>query len=113
MSAKGMTPLRPIGHIAASLPILAVAIVYRLRQAPSGSIYVCWVDDDGCVYLALDSHPRAQAMQRHAPEQRVNRYRKPQRLPFPLTPTDITDDLRNARAELASRHLQQATEAAA
>jgi hypothetical protein len=108
-----MTPLRPIGHIAASLPILAVAIVYRLRQAVPGTTYLCWVDDDGCVYLALTTHPRAAAVQRHAPEQPINRYRKPKGAPFPLTSAYITDDLLHARAALAARHMQQATQAAA
>ncbi|WEN13674.1 hypothetical protein PY254_10490 [Rhodanobacter sp. AS-Z3] len=108
-----MTPLRPIGHIAGNLPILAVTIVYRVRMANDARQYVCWVDDDGCVYLALTSHPRANAMLRHAQEQRVNTYRKPRQAPFPCTATDITDDLRQARAAFAQRTLHEASEAAA
>jgi hypothetical protein len=106
-------PLHPIGHIAGNLPILAVAIAYRVRLASDGLQYVCWVDDDGCVYLALTRHPRAASMLRHAPEQRVNTYRKPRKAAFPCTASDITDDLLAARAAMASRQVQQAIEAAA
>lgn len=107
------SPLRPIGHIAGNLAILAVAIVYRVRLASDGQTFVCWVDDDGCVYLALAHHPRAIAMRRHARDQVVNTYRKPCRAAFPLTSSDITDDLRQARAAFALRTVHQATEAAA
>lgn len=107
------TPLRPIGHIACNLQILAVAIAYRVRVANDGMHYACWVDDDGCVYLALTRHPRANAMLRHAAEQRVNTYRKPRMAPFPCTAADITDDLQQARAAFALRTIHQATEAAA
>jgi len=108
-----MSPLRPIGHIAGNLSILAVAIAYRVRLASNGLQYACWVDDDGCVYLALTRHPRANAMLRHAPEQRINTYRKPRKAAFPCTASDIADDLVAARAAMAMRHVQQATEAAA
>lgn len=103
-----MTPLRPIGHIGGRLGILAVAIAYRLRLANDGHQYACWVDDDGCVYLALTRHPRAAAMQRHAPEQRINTYRKPCKQPFPLSVSDIQHDLHEARIAQARRHLHQA-----
>ena len=108
-----MSPLRPIGHIAGNLPILAVAIAYRVRLANDALQYVCWVDDDGCVYLALTRHPRANAMLRHAHEQHVNTYRKPRQAPFPCTATDITDDLRHARAAFALRTVRQAAESVA
>lgn len=108
-----MSPLRPIGHIAGNLAILAVAIVYRVRLASDGQTFVCWVDDDGCVYLSLTHHPRAIAMRRHAREQMVNTYRKPCRAAFPCTASDITDDLHQARAAFALRTVHQATEAAA
>lgn len=103
-----MAPLRPIGHIAGNLQILAVSVVYRLRQAVPGSSHLCWADDDGCVYLALIDHPRASAARRHAPEQHINTYRKPKHLPFPLTTDDIVNDLQEARTAQASRHLRQA-----
>lgn len=108
-----MTPLRPIGHIAGNLQILAVAIAYRVRTANDGLQYVCWVDDDGCVYLALTRHPRANAMLRHAQEQHVRTYRKPRQAAFPLTASDILDDLQAARVEHALRTVRYATEAAA
>jgi hypothetical protein len=108
-----MTPLRPIGHIAASLPILAVAIAYRLRLANDALQYVCWVDDDGCIYLAVTRHPRANAMLRHAAEQRVNTYRKPRKAAFPLTASDIVDDLKAAQTAHAYRTMHQAMQAAA
>lgn len=108
-----MTPLRPIGHIAASLPILAVAIAYRLRLANDALQYVCWVDDDGCVYLAITRQPRANAMLRHAQEQHINTYRKPRKAAFPLTASDIADDLHAARAAYTARTVYQAIESAA
>lgn len=108
-----MSILRPIGHIAGNLSILAVSIVYRLRLAPDGQTYAAWVDDDGCVYLALTHHPRATAMLRCAREQRVNTYRKPRGAAFPLLASDISDDLRDARAEWAQRAVDQAALAAA
>lgn len=108
-----MSPLRPIGHIAGNLAILAVTIVYRVRLASDGQTFACWVDDDGCVYLALAHHPRAIAMRRHAREQLVNTYRKPCRAAFPCVASDITDDLHQARAAFALRTIHQATEAAA
>lgn len=107
------TALRPLGHIAGNLDILAVSIVYRLRLASDERTYACWVDDDGCVYLALTHHPRAAAMQRHAPEQRINTYRKPRRAAFPLAASDIRADLDDARAQHAARTVNQAMEAAA
>lgn len=103
--------LRPIGHISSNLQILAVSISYRMRMAAPATSLICWVDDDGCVYIASADHQRASAMQRHAPEQRINTYRKPKRVPFPLTTNDIVADLQQARSEQAHRHLQQATEA--
>jgi hypothetical protein len=108
-----MNPLRPIGHIAASLPILAVRIAYRLRLANDALQYVCWVDDDGCVYLALTRHPRANAMLRHAQEQQINTYRKPRKAAFPLTASDIADDLHAARATFTARTMHYAIEAVA
>lgn len=103
-----MPALRPIGHIAGNLQILAVGLIYRVRQAPPATNYACWLDDDGCVYLAKADHMRSRSMQRHAPEQRINTYRKPKRVPFPLTVDDIVTDLKQARAEQAISHLQQA-----
>lgn len=103
-----MNPPRPIGHIAGNLGYLAIAVLYRLRQAPPATTYACWVDDDGCVYLTLNTHPRAAAMQRHAPEQRINTYRKPKHLPFPLTTTDVVADLREALDAFAERSVRQA-----
>lgn len=103
-----MSPVRPIGHIAGNLQILAISAAYRMRQAADGATYLCWIDDDGCVYLAISTHPRAIAAQRHAPEQRVCSYRKPKSKPFPLGAVDMLADLRAARTEHAMRHLQQA-----
>ena len=87
--------------------------VYRVRLASDGQTFTCWVDDDGCVYLALAHHQRAIAMRRHARDQVVNTYRKPRRAAFPCTASDITDDLHQARATFALRTVHQATEAAA
>lgn len=56
-----MSAIRPIGHIAGNLRILAVTITYKLRRSPPARTYACWVDDDGCVYLAPADHPRAVA----------------------------------------------------
>lgn len=103
-----MSPCRPIGHIAGNLQILAIHAAYRLRQAIAGSTYCCWVDDDGCVYLALSSHPRAKAVMAHAADQLVNQYRRPLSAPFPLSALDIHNDLQEARVSQASRHLGQA-----
>ncbi len=103
-----MAPVRPIGHIAGNLHILAISASYRLRQVPAGQTYACWVDDDGCVYLALADHQRAIAMLRHAPEQHVNSYRKPMNTTFPLVVADIVNELQEARIAQASRHMQQA-----
>lgn len=103
-----MSPLRPIGHIAGNLQILAVSVCYRLRLASDGQRYLCWVDDDGCVYLALTHHPRAAAVRRHFPDQVVRLYGKPKGAPFPLTTGDIVSDLQEARTAQASRHLHEA-----
>ncbi|MEO5811581.1 MAG: hypothetical protein ABIU96_04095 [Rhodanobacter sp.] len=108
-----MTSLRPIGHIACNLTILALMIVTRMRVAPAGVHYACWVDDDGCVYLAVAHHPRAAAMLRHAPEQRINSYSKPRTAAFPLTHGNIAEDLQSARISYAERGLAQSAEAAA
>ncbi|MEO7065357.1 MAG: hypothetical protein ABI114_00450, partial [Rhodanobacter sp.] len=70
--------------------------------------YVCWVDDDGCVYLALTSNARANAVLRFAPEQRVNTYRKPRMAAFPLTHKDIVEDLTQARTNHAAQQMRQA-----
>lgn len=103
-----MSPCRPLGHIAGNLNILAITIAYKLRQAPAGLTYACWIDDDGCVYLAPAAHQRARTMAAHAPEQRVNTYRKPKGAPLPLTAFDIHNDLQEARVGQATRHLAQA-----
>lgn len=103
-----MPLIRPIGHIACALPILAVAISCRMRMATPAATYACWVDDDGCVYLAPARHPRAAAMLRSASEQRINTYRKPRDQPWPLTHADILDDLHAARIAHAQRQVQQA-----
>lgn len=103
-----MAPLRPIGHIAGNLQILAVSACYRLRLASDGQRYLCWVDDDGCVYLALTSHQRAAAVHRHFRDNIVRVYGKPKGAPFPLTTTDIVNDLQEARTAQANRHLREA-----
>ena len=103
-----MQPIRPIGHIACGLNMLAINIGYRMRMSRAGCAYACWVDDDGCVYLEPTTHPRAAAVLRNAPEQRINTYRKPAGGAFPLTATDITADLVAARHAHALRQLQQA-----
>lgn len=103
-----MPPIRPIGHIAGNLRILAISARYRLRLATDGHRYLCWVDDDGCVYLALTRHPRANAVQRHYPEHIVQTYAKPRGAPFPLTVDDIANDLQDARHAQATRHLREA-----
>lgn len=101
-------PLRPIGHIAGNLRILAITVRYRLRLASDGQRYLCWVDDDGCVYLALTHHPRATAVRRYFPDHIVRTYGKPKGAPFPLTSTDIANDLQDARTVQATRHLRDA-----
>lgn len=103
-----MSPLRPIGHIAGNLQILAISACYRLRQASAGQRYLCWADDDGCVYLALAHHPRAAAVRRHFREYIVQLYAKPNGAAFPLTAADIVNDLQEARTTQASRHLREA-----
>jgi hypothetical protein len=104
-----MAPLRPIGHIAANLQILAVSVGYRLRMASDGQRYLCWVDDDGCVYLALAHHPRAIAVARYCADHIVRTYAKPKGMPFPLTAADIFNDLQEARTAQATRHVREAT----
>lgn len=103
-----MIPCRPIGHIASNLQVLAISAAYKLRQAAAGATYRCWVDDYGCVYLMLISHPRAKAVAAHAPEQVINQYKKPVGAPFPLKASDIQNDLLEGRAAHAARHMQQA-----
>jgi hypothetical protein len=103
-----MAPLRPIGHIAANLQILAVSVCYRLRMAADGQRYLCWADDDGCVYLALTHHPRAIAVARHCREHVVRTYGKPKSAPFPLNTADVFNDLQDARTAQASRHVHEA-----
>jgi len=103
-----MSVLRPIGHIAGNLQILAVSVCYRLRLAADGQRYLCWVDDDGCVYLAVTHHPRAAAVQRHFLDNTVRTYRKPPGAPFPLTAYDIVADLQEARLAQAGQHMREA-----
>lgn len=103
-----MPPVRPIGHIACDLTMLAVSISYRMRQSRPATPYLCWTDDDGCVYLAQATCARAMAVLRNAPEQRINTYCKPRGVPFPLTHNDILDDLHAARLAHATRQVQQA-----
>lgn len=106
-------PLRPLGHIAADLAILAAVITSNMRKQAAAARCVCWVDDDGCVYLAPTEHPRADSMQRHAAEQRINTYRMPSNGRFPLRPADVQTDLQDARAAHASRALAQSMDCAA
>lgn len=103
-----MKPPRPIGHIVGDLGYLAIAVVYRMRQATTGQPCHCWVDDDGCVYLSAATNPRAIAMQRHAPEQRVNTYRRSPGGEFPLTTSDVIADLREAAVAYATRSVRHA-----
>lgn len=107
-----MQPVRPIGHIAHDLHMLAINIGYRMRQSRTATPYLCWADDDGCVYLAQATCARALGVLRNAPEQRVNTYCKPRPGAFPLSATDITADLLDARDGYVNRQLQQATEVA-
>ena len=53
-----MPPIRPIGHIACGLNMLAINIGYRMRMSRAGCAYACWVDDDGCVYAVADADAR-------------------------------------------------------
>ncbi|HET6807227.1 MAG TPA: hypothetical protein VFH59_17460 [Frateuria sp.] len=103
-----MATLRPIGHIAANLQVLAVTVTHRMRFIGQGQAHALWVDDDGCVYLAPLNHPRAIAMRRHAPEHQVNTYLKARGAPFPLTAADIETDLRDARSSHAARSVHHA-----
>lgn len=107
------TPLRPIGHIAGRLDMLAVIIAARMRRALDDRRYLLWVDDDGCVYLAPVDHQRANAVLRYAPEQRIATFRKPVGKPFPRTARDLHAEMDQARADFAARALAQSRECAA
>lgn len=108
-----MSALRPLGHIAGNLQVLAILLVYRLRMSAQGQPHACWVDDDGCVYIAPTDHPRAAVMLRHAPEHRVNTYKKKPGVALPLTVFDMHNDLLEARLAYAGRSLHQAEAATA
>ena len=104
-----MTELRPIGHLAGNLAMLALAIRYRVRFAPEGSIQVCWHGDDGCLYLAPASHPVARSIERAARHQVIARYHKQPSVGW----ADIQGDLERARLDFAGRCLAEAVEIAA
>jgi hypothetical protein len=102
-----MSEVRPIGHVAANLPMLALAIRYRVRFAPEGTIHVCWRGDDGCLYLEPASHPVARSIERVVPHQIIARYRKRPSVGW----CEIQDDLERARLDFAAQSLAEAMEA--
>lgn len=97
-------PLRPFGHIAANLDVLAIALNQRIRHGSRQETFVAWIADDGCVFMAAAAHPISRAVVAHAPEQVFQRYR---RLPD-FGSSDIRADLAEARRDFASRSLHAA-----
>lgn len=100
-----MSPLRPLGNVAGNLQVLSVLILHKLRHSEPNATQCCWVDDDGCVYLAPISNVRARAVAAHAPEQIINRYRKPAGAPLPLTVFDLHNDLLEGAVAFGHRQL--------
>lgn len=97
-------PLRPTGHIAGNLNILAIGMHHRMKSGSAREVFVGWVADDGCVFMAPSAHPKARAITAHAPEQVVQRYRKQPGFGW----ADILDDLAEARDAFMRRSLQAA-----
>ena len=104
-----MNVVRPLGHIAGNLAMLALAIRYRVRFAPEGTILVCWRGDDGCLYLEPASHPVTRAIERTARHQVIARYRKHPSVGW----SDVLDDLERARLDFAAQSLAEAMEGVA
>ncbi|MGC1547443.1 MAG: hypothetical protein WA777_02845 [Rhodanobacter sp.] len=95
---------RPIGHIAGNLTFAAISISMRVKHSTHDAVHVCWLADDGCLYLQQAGHASTRAIERHAPEQIMMRYRKQPN----FTWRDIQNDLIQARAEFAERALAEA-----
>lgn len=102
-----MSVCRPIGHIAGNLTFAAIGISMRVKHGNHGMLHVCWIADDGCLYLVHAAHPMARAIERTAPQQIINRYRKQPAFGW----RDIEVDLRQARADFAQSALTEAVNA--
>ena len=102
-----MSAARPMGHIAGLLSFTALNIRFRMAQAACDVIHVCWINDDGCLYLEQATHPAARAIARHAPEQILMRYRNQ----LAMTWRDIESDLMDARTAFVSRAIAEAVSA--
>ena len=98
---------RPIGHIAGALSFTALHICFRIAQATHDAIHVCWISDDGCIYLEPASTPTARAVVRHAPDQVQARYGKRPSLGW----RDVEEDLQAARSAFVSRAMTEAMHA--
>jgi len=95
---------RPIAHIAGDLTLAAINISMRVKGRHGNSVHVCWLADDGCVYLQLRNHTDARAIERHASQQIVNRYRDQPAFGW----SDIETDLQQARVDFAQNALAEA-----
>lgn len=104
-----MSAPRPIGHVAANLGMLALAIRFRIRQSAAGSIHVCWRTDDGCLYLEPAAHPTARAIERASRHLVIARYQKEPGLSW----SAVMEDLERARMAFAAESLADAVELAA
>jgi hypothetical protein len=99
-----MLPSRPIGHIAGNIAITAVTIAHRVKSGMHDAIHVCWLTDDGCIYLQQRGHDVARAIERTAPETIIARFRKQPG----MTWQDIHEDLQQARIDFAHRAIAEA-----
>ncbi|MDR3446662.1 hypothetical protein [Dyella sp.] len=102
-----MSVCRPIGHIAGNLAFAAIGIAMRVKHALNDAVHVCWITDDGCIYLQQAAQREARAVLRNAPDQVVTRYRKQAGFAW----SDVHDDLTKARADFAAHAMAEALQA--
>lgn len=98
---------RPIGHIAGNLVFAALHVSRQIKQLPTNALLACWLADDGCIYAHRIDHPAARAIQRTAPQQIINRYRRQPGFGW----RDVHDDLLDARADFATHAMAEARRA--
>jgi hypothetical protein len=99
-----MHPTRPITHVAGNLTLAAINISVRVKAGHGNSVHMCWVADDGCIYLQHRNHVDARAIERYSPQQIVNRYRDQPAFGW----NDIEADLQQARVDFAQNALAEA-----
>src|SRR5690349_24282061 len=62
-----MSSVRPIGHVAAALSVVAVSISHWIKHSHADAVLVCWRSADASLYLHQASHPAARPIGRTAP----------------------------------------------